>query len=417
LNIFQRVFGFFEGMTKKDMIPWRRNLYILFGVQVFCMAGFSMVFPFLPLYIKTMGVATWGTVEFWSGLVFSAQPITMMFSAPLWGVVADCYGRKLMLVRATLGGAVILALMGFAQSAEQLALLRGIQGLVTGTIPAANALVAATAPREHSGEALGLLQTGSWIGVAIGPLIGGVVGDTFGFRESFWVTAGLLAISGVAVLFWVQEDFKPVSRKKRQSLLNGFRLLLRVPKMFNLYAVTFLQALGRMMFFPMAALFVMELMGGATGVASVTGLMMGAQAVTGSLSAVWLGRLGDRIGHEKVLLGALLTAVLIYLPQVFVTAAWQLVALQAFTGLVNGGMIPSIGALMNMRSPVGNQGATYGLNASITAAGRSVAPMLGAAVAMWFGLRSVFILSALVYALAVLVARHFCRGDFFEREP
>jgi len=144
------------------------------------MVGFSMVFPFLPLYINEIGVKTWGSVEFWSGMVFSAQAITMMISAPLWGAVADRYGRKLMLIRATLGGAILISLMGFVQSAEQLTLLRAVQGLVTGTIPAANALVASSAPKEHSGEALGLLQTGTWIGVAVGPLIGGVIGDAFG---------------------------------------------------------------------------------------------------------------------------------------------------------------------------------------------------------------------------------------------
>lgn len=152
-----------------------------------------MVFPFLPLYIKTLGVAGWGTVEFWSGMVFSAQAMTMMISAPVWGAVADRYGRKIMLARATLGGAVILVVMGFAQSAEQLALLRALQGLVTGTIPAANALVASTAPKEQTGEALGLLQTGSWIGVAVGaPLSEGLLGIPSAFGK----------VSGLPAAYW-----------------------------------------------------------------------------------------------------------------------------------------------------------------------------------------------------------------------
>jgi len=185
-----------------------------------------MVFPFLPLYINEIGVKTWGSVEFWAGMVFSAQAITMMISAPLWGAVADRYGRKIMLIRATLGGAILITLMGFVQSAEQLTLLRAVQGLVTGTIPAANALVASSAPKGHSGEALGLLQTGTWIGVAVGPLIGGVIGDAFGFRESFWVTGSLLALSGLAIILWVQEDFKPAGKIICLFLFaSGFRQL------------------------------------------------------------------------------------------------------------------------------------------------------------------------------------------------
>jgi DHA1 family multidrug resistance protein-like MFS transporter len=104
------------------MIPqWRRNLYVLFVVQILTTAGFSLVFPFLPLYIKELGVATGGSLEFWAGLVFSGQALTMMITSPLWGVVADRHGRKPMLLRATIGGAVLLTLMGFAQNAEQLA--------------------------------------------------------------------------------------------------------------------------------------------------------------------------------------------------------------------------------------------------------------------------------------------------------
>ena len=239
------------------MIIWRRNLYVLFGVQMLSMVGFSMVFPFLPLYIKEIGVNTWGSVEFWSGMVFSAQAITMMISAPLWGAVADRYGRKIMLIRATLGGAILIALMGFVQSAEQLTLLRAVQGLVTGTIPAANALVASSAPKEHSGEALGLLQTGTWIGVAVGPLLGGVIGDAFGFRESFWVTGSLLALSGLAIILWVKEDFNPAGPIKRQSFLASFSGLLRAPNMLYFYMVAFLETTGRMLIFPSAALFIM----------------------------------------------------------------------------------------------------------------------------------------------------------------
>jgi len=393
------------------MIIWRRNLYLLFGVQMLSMVGFSMVFPFLPLYIKEIGVKSWGSVEFWSGMVISAQAITMMISAPIWGAVADRYGRKIMLIRATLGGAVLIALMGFVQNAEQLTLLRAVQGLVTGTIPAANALVASSAPKEHSGEALGLLQTGTWIGVAIGPLVGGVIGDAFGFRESFWITGGLLALSGLSIILWVQEDFTPVGKLKRQSFFGSFSLLLRAPNMFYFYLVAFLETTGRMLFFPIAALFIMKLMGSPAGAATVTGLMMGIKAITGSASAVWLGRMGDRIGHLQILFFAILASVCFYLPQAFVNSPWQLILLQALSGLAIGGMIPSINALMNLQAPLGNQGATYGLNASITAAGRSVAPLLGATFAMWFGMRSVFVLSAVIYGLAALVVLYIRRTD------
>jgi MFS transporter, DHA1 family, multidrug resistance protein len=386
------------------MVSWRRNLYILFLVQLLSLAGFSMVIPFLPLYIKELKITTGGSIEFWAGVTFAAQAVTMMISAPFWGAIADRYGRKLMLVRASLGGAVILAAMGFVQSAEQLALLRLLQGFVTGTIPAANALIAASSPKEHTGEALGVVQTGAWVGVAIGPLIGGVIGDMFGFRESFWVTGALLALAGVAVIYWVDEDFQSVAKIDRPKMLDSFRRVLGRPHMIGLYSEAFFQSLGRTLIFPIAALFVMELMGDSPGVATVTGLTLGVRAVTGSISAVWLGRLSDRIGHGRVLVFSFAAVMLIYIPQPFVTSAWQLVVLQALTGFADGGILPAIGALMNLQVPTGYQGATYGLSASVNSAGRCLAPMMGVAFAINFGLRSVFVLAVAVYALAALLA-------------
>lgn len=394
---------------------WRRNLYILFSVQILSTAGFSLVFPFLPLYVKELGVASVGSIEFWSGLVFSSQALTMMFTSPIWGTIADRYGRKPMLVRASLGGAILVGAMGFAQNAEQLVLLRTLQGMVSGVIAASNALVAASAPPEKSGEALGLMQTGTWVGVAIGPLVGGVLGDAFGFRESFWITGAMLGLAAFAVIVWVREDFIPMAVKDRPGFLSSYRALIRIPDMASLYSSTFLFSVARSVTLPIAALFVLELMGPTAAVATVTGMLMGFKAIVGSGSAVWFGRLGDRLGHPRVLLLGAVLGVLLYIPQPFVTSAWQLVVWQALTGLVQGAMVPAIGALMNLRTPVGSKGTVYGLDNSVNAGGRMIAPMLGVVVAVWFGFRGVFALTGLIYVGSALVAWHIYRNS--QRTP
>lgn len=391
------------------MPQWRRNLYILFVVQLLSTAGFSLVFPFLPLYVKEIGVSTGGSIEFWAGLVFSSQALTMMISAPIWGVVADRYGRKPMIVRASLGGAITIAAMGFVQNAEQLVILRVIQGLVTGTIAASNALVAGSTPKERSGESLGLLQMGTWVGIAIGPILGGIIGDHIGFRESFWITAVLLGVAATGVIFGVHEDFQPQPRAQRRSMFGSYGALLHAPNMASLYSASFLNSLSRSVIFPVAALFMIELMHENGPVATMTGLMMGVYAFVGSASAPWMGRLGDRIGHSKVLFGGMIFGVICYLPQPFVTSAWQLVALQAITGLSMGAFIPSLSALMNLRTPQGSQGATYGLDNSVQSGARMIAPLLGAGIATWFGVRGVFGVAAIIYVAAAFVGLHIWR--------
>jgi len=392
------------------MISWQRNLYILFVVQLLSTVGFSMIFPFLPLYVAELGVATVGSVEFWAGMVFSAQAITMMVASPIWGALADERGRKLMLERATLGGALIVAAMGFAQNAEQLVALRALQGAVTGVVAAANALVAAQTPREHSGYALGLINMARWGGTAAGPLMGGIIAEAFGYRESFWITGALLGLAGLAVVFFVREEFTPPDAAHRHSFWAGYRLLLAAPGMAGLYSLTFLRSLGATLLIPVLAFFVLELNGGITaGAAVTTGLVIGAAAVTSALSAIYLGRLGDRIGHTRVLAASAIAAALLYVPQIWVTTGWQLILLQALTGIAIGGLIPSVAALMNLWSEAGSQGATYGLDNSVQASARVVAPLLAATLATLAGYRGVFAAGALVYAgiavVAVVVAR------------
>jgi DHA1 family multidrug resistance protein-like MFS transporter len=363
----------------------------------------------MPLYVQEVGIATRGSVAFWAGLSFSSQAFTMMLAAPIWGNYADRYGRKVMLVRATFGGAILLVLMGLVQNAEQLVILRTIQGFVTGVVPAANALVAASAPRERIGEAMGVLNTSRAVGVAVGPVIGGLLGDAFGFRESFWITGALLAISGACTLWWVHEEFVPKRNAARVGFFDAYKILLHSPGMGGLYGLNFLRSLGQTMILPMVALFVVELTQVTAGAASITGFIIGLASFTAALSGMWLGRLGDRIGHSKVLIGAALVAALLYAPQPFVTHVWQLVVLQGLQGFAAGGLIPSLSSLMNLWAPAGNQGAVYGLDTSVNAAARSIAPMIGAAVAIWFGLRGVFGATTLVYVSIVLLAWHVLR--------
>ncbi len=392
------------------MPQWRRNLYILFVIQLLSTAGFSLVTPFLPLYVKEIGIATGGSIEFWAGMVFASQAFTMMFAAPVWGAFADRYGRKPMLVRATMGGAVLVILMGLVQNTEQLVVLRTLQGLVTGVVPAANALAAAMTPRKNIGEAQGTLQMSRSVGVAVGPVIGGVLGDAFGFRESFWITGALLGLAGLCALIWVHEDFVPRETVKRPGFFAAYGTLLHTPGMGGLYQLSFLRSLGQNMLMPLVALFVVELIGTEEGAASITGIVIGAASLTGALSAVWLGKLGDRYGHIKVLIGSALVAALLYIPQLFVTAAWHLIILQALVGFAAGGLIPSLAALMNLWSPAGSQGATYGIDTSVNAGARAIAPMAGAVIASWVGLRGVFGGTVVVYALCVVLALHLARS-------
>ena len=384
---------------------WKRNLYVIWAAELVAIAGFSVAFPFLPYYVQELGVTDPGQVEMWSALLFTGQAITMAIFAPIWGSLADRYGRKLMVVRAMFGGAVLLGAMGFVRNVQQLAILRALQGCVTGTVPAATTLVASSVPRQRSGYALGLLQMAIYSGASVGPLLGGLIADTFGYRAAFWVTATLLFVAGLGVFFLVEERFEP-SRQKEDSLPGGFRqglaLVLGSQALLIMFGTRVVMNFGSRIMGPMLPLFVQSLMPAGERVASVTGLITGARAATGALGAVVLGRVGDRIGHRRVLVACALGAAVLYAPQFLVVTPTQLLILQAAAGVAMGGIMASVSATLAQLAPEGRQGVVYGLDSSANSVARAIAPLAGAAIATGLGIRYIFLCAAGVFALAAL---------------
>ncbi|MBN1203106.1 MAG: MFS transporter [Anaerolineae bacterium] len=385
---------------------WKRTLYIVVFVQFVSAVGMSSVFPFLPLYIEELGTTTNLSVELLAGLVFSAQAFTMIFASPFWGALADRHGRKLMVERATFGGAIIIGAMGFVGSAEQLVLLRALQGFVTGVVAANSALVAAAVPRNQMGYAMGLLQVGLWGGVSVGPLIGGVVADMFGFREAFFVTALLLVIAGLLMWRGVEEHFEPVPRPagRQGGFLSGWRQTITLRGIAQVYTVRFVAWLGRTMPQPFLSLFVELLLPKSERVATVTGLIVGVASFAGAVSAIYLGRLADRIGPRIVLIWASAVAGVGYAAQGLAGSVWIIVLLQALAGIAVGGIMPTLSALLARYTPPGKEGAVYGLDNSIFSTGRTIAPLVGSTLAVWFGLRSIFVIAGLIYLAGGLMA-------------
>lgn len=385
---------------------WKRTLYIMLIAESMAMVGFSSIYPFLPLYVNELGARSSIPIEFFAGLVFSAQAFAMMISAPIWGAIADRFGRKLMVERAMFSGAVIMLLMAFVHSAEELVILRIFQGLMTGTMAAANALVASAAPRERSGYAMGLMQMGCGAGLATGPLIGGVIADRLGYSAAFYVTAGMIFVAGLMVMTGVREEFKPKESVDAGVIkfLAEWRRILSAPGVTIIYSMRFLSAMGRMMIVPIMPLFILTLLTKGAGVNTFTGLIVGIASAATTVSAIALGNLGDRIGHRRIVIISILMGALFYLPQGWVSAGWQLLILQALVGVAMGGITPGLSALLTNYTRSGEEGAAFGLDNSVTSAGKTVAPLLGSAVALWFGLRSTFAVTALLFLLAGLLA-------------
>lgn len=388
---------------------WTRTLYAVWVGQILALIGFSSRVPFLPFFLGDLGVTDVAGQTLWSGAINAAGAAAMTIAAPLWGIMADRYGRKPMLVRALFAGAFCVTLMGLATAPWQLIALRLLEGTMTGTVAAAAALVATSAPRQRMGYALGMVQTAVFAGAAGGPLLGGFIYDWVGARAAFFVAGGMLFTGGVVVSLFARERVTHVARQPLQETGRWQRLRTSSAFLLTAAMLTMLVSIFviRMIAFsmqPLMPLFVEQLIPDEPDVASVAGIVLGAAGLTSALAAAYLGRLGDRIGHRRVLAASLVVAGLLYLPMALVRNPWQLAILQGLVGLAIGGLIPSANALVTHLTPFERRGAIFGLTAALSGLGGFVGPLAGAILATNLGFRATFVAAGLLLlGLSVVV--------------
>jgi DHA1 family multidrug resistance protein-like MFS transporter len=374
--------------------------------QFMSSVGFSSTFPFLSLFVRELGCVTSLGVELMTGLVFAGPAFTMMIASPFWGNLADRHGRKIMVVRACFGGALLITLMGFVRSAEELVLLKLIQGAVTGVIAANNALVASCVPRERAGHAMGMLQIAMAAGIALGPLLGGVVADLWGYRSAFWVTGGALFVSGVVVWLGVDEVFTPAAEAKTRGrgIFTNWSVILHSEGVAITYAMRFITQMGRAMLIPVLPLFLIKIIDDPANLNTFTGLVIGVGAVFVTISAAWLGRLGDGIGHRRILIVSMLSTGFLFALLSLCTQGWQFLAVQVALGAALGGLIPSATALLACYTRPGQEGKVYGLDNSITAAARTIGPLIAVGFTALMGIPATFVFIGVLSLVAGLAA-------------
>ncbi len=393
---------------------WKRNLYALCAAMFVVMVAMSMIMPFLPLYIQhDLGVSDPHMVTTWAGIVFGANFLTAGLVSPIWGNLADKYGRKIMILRSGYSMAVIISLTGLAGSVWQLLALRLLNGTVGGIIPASTALIASSAPQEKAGWAQGMLQSSAVAGTIMGPFFGGLLADHVGFRAIFSLTGALILLATVFVTIMVKEQFTPPPAKERTSLRDDARLIFSTRPLPALFCVTVMIQFALFSIVPVLPIYVQSLVGTGGRVAFYAGLVTAAMGIANVIASPQLGKLGDRFGSNRVLLVCLLAAAAIFVPQAFVTSVWQLVALRFTLGLCLGGLLPSVNALIRRSVPDDMISRVYGYNNSFVCLGNMLGPMTGGFLAGYISMRGVFLMtSALLLLNAAWVAHSLYRMSF-----
>lgn len=376
--------------------PWVRNQYVMVATVFVVFTGFAFVLPFLPLYVRMLGVQGDEAVALWSGILLGISPFIAGVMAPLWGRLADRHGPKRMVVGALVAYVVLLALSAAATRVAQLLALRIGVGLFGGIGPLALAMATSRVPREQTGGAVGLVQAAQIMAAAVGPLTGGLLADTIGIRATFVATAVLCAGAGWLVASCYQEERVPAA--PAEATPGAKASLLRQRQVLALIVVLFLVNFVGRSFTPILPLHLQRLAVPAASLGLATGVLISAYSVAAAVSSTVLGRATRRFPPRALLAASLAAGAATVLPMALISSFTMFLALALLLGLASGGALTICYTIGGLMVPSAQRATAFGFFAGAALFGGAVSPTVAGLLAHW-GLRGIYYLDAALFVI------------------
>lgn len=395
---------------------WRTNMRVM-AFATLCLAlGFGIINPFLPLVLKEMGAT--GHLETWVGYAIGGYFGLSFFLTPVWGVVADHYGRKLMVLRTSFGMGAIYLLLPLMPDLTWFLALYLLMGTTNGFVPASQALIATNTPGRYLGQSLSWVQTGTLIGGTVGPALGAVLASVLPqYRHLFWVAAALIVSAGLLALVFAREQHERPQAPFRVHIVRDLRIILAIPGIRLLYFFQFCYTFTYLGSIAIVSVFTLEMLAaqgidGGSQVDFWVGAVSLALTVASAMAVPLWGRLLDRFGAPRVLLWALCTATLGSLPVVLVQTPWQLVASRFLLGLLAVGVGPGAVTMVRTVAPRGMESRVMAYGAACAMLGIGGGPFIAGQVGPLLGLRTYFALNSVLLLLGFLAwLRVYLRGE------
>lgn len=385
---------------------WVRTVQTVAGTQVAILIGFNFAFPFLPLLVQDLGVTDRAEVALWTGLAIGTSGIAMALASPVWGLLADRFGRKAMLVRAIASGSLLLGLQAAVATVWQLAVVRILQGAFTGTQTAAAMLLASIVPKERTGFALGMLNTAVQVGNLAGPIIGGIAVATIGLRGSFVIGALVLGVCTVITIVWTDDvAVAPASSGSGvRSVARDVFTPFAWPELRGVLVIGTMVQVAWAGTVALIAIYVQDLARPSWLSLELTiGLSLALTALAAAIAMPILGTWADRHDPRVLLVVSLVVVSLSLVPQALIPDAVVFLALRLVLGAGAAGTTSAIAVLTRAGAPVGGEGRAFGALAAAQNLGWGIGPIVGASFAAIVGIPALY-LAAAVITLALVPA-------------
>ena len=374
-------------------MPWVVTLTILVASAFLMDMSFTMITPFLPVYLSSELGAKASEVDMWSGAVFAVTFFVSGLLGPVWGVLADRKSRKLMALRASIGLTISYALCGIVQTPMQLFAARFFQGLCAGLYPALLALLAASIPARKTGLSMGLMQGGMTVGAVVGPFVGGVLADYFGMRESFFVASVALGLISLLIGFCIKEKPRTIKVTSR----NWFDWsVIRQPAIFKMLMACAVIHASLFSAQPILPLYSAQLQGSMDNIMMLSGTIFSVCAISIMIASPILGAAGQKFGFLKVLSCSLFFAGLLISAQVLGRTPFEFGVWRFIAGFAIAGLIPLVNSIISTECPPDKKGEVFGFNFLTGHAGMALGPFAAGALSGWFGYQAVIVASGLI---------------------
>ncbi len=381
---------------------WERNVHALTLAVFVAFTGFTIVMPFLPLYVRQLGVTDEAQVALWSGVIFGVSPLLAGLFAPLWCAVADRYGGKPMIVGSLAAFIAVMALTGIATSVVQVFVLRILVGIFSGYPATATAMITMSAPEERASAAIGRMQAAIMLTNASGPLLGGLLASELGIRNTFFVSSAFYGLGLLAMVVFFKEPPRASKQPATQSRL-PFRRILLLPALMPLALVLFLSRSVDRGLSPLYPLYVEAVGAAPQSVALWTGALLSLGALASAIAATGVGRIVGHASMRPLLLITLLGGVVAMLLLAAVQGVVQLLLARVALGMLVGGTLTLAYTIAARLLPVESRGAGFGLLSMGLLIGGGLSPFAAGGIAA-VNIRLAFVAGAVLYALAALFA-------------